>query len=30
LLAHAPGMVGTTLLADGAVLLILDLAELGI
>jgi two-component system chemotaxis sensor kinase CheA len=30
LLARAPGMAGTTLLADGAVLLILDLAELGI
>ncbi|NKE47756.1 chemotaxis protein CheA [Roseomonas frigidaquae] len=28
LLAHAPGMLGTTLLADGSVLMILDLAEL--
>ncbi|MGG5890200.1 chemotaxis protein CheA [Falsiroseomonas sp. HC035] len=28
LLAHAPGIMGTTLLADGSVLMILDLAEL--
>ena len=28
LLAHAPGMAGTTLMADGTVLMILDLAEL--